>query len=160
MIANVQLDYYVFKQAMPPEKYANLREAIPALPIEQPVTDFYHTNQVADVRKLLSSGVEFTVKSELSTSADWMVRLLNDVEEMRNKLCAIQDQKQTINDKVSVHVPGHAMMEIKTAKVLEDCCTNALNEELMKGWKILAICPQPNQRRPDYIVGHTSDSAF
>ena len=28
-------------------------------------------------------------------------------------------------------------------------CSKVISE----GWRILAICPQPNQRRPDYIMG-------
>lgn len=27
--------------------------------------------------------------------------------------------------------------------------------ELDAGWRILAVCPQPDQRRPDYILGRT-----
>jgi len=35
----------------------------------------------------------------------------------------------------------------------ENCCTDALQTELNNGWRIIAVCVQPNQRRPDYVLG-------
>ena len=54
-----------------------------------------------------------------------------------------------------IHMP--VPMSIMTAIVdetllMEDACTNALQENLDNGWRIIAVCPQP-QRRPDYILG-------
>ena len=57
------------------------------------------------------------------------------------------------NEKVNVAVPSNGMLNITVVKVYENACTESLQEELNSGWKILAICPQPDQRRPDYILG-------
>lgn len=57
------------------------------------------------------------------------------------------------NSKCSVHVPNLGLLLIDEVKVIESCCTDMLQEELEHGWRILAICPQPDQRRPDYVLG-------
>ena len=58
-----------------------------------------------------------------------------------------------VNMKVNVAIPGLGLLAIKECMVEYDLCTNVLNERLRGGWRILAICPQPDQRRPDYILG-------
>lgn len=58
-----------------------------------------------------------------------------------------------LNQKISVALPGLGLLAINDVQVAEDCCTNGLQDYLNDGWRILAICPQPDQRRPDYILG-------
>lgn len=57
------------------------------------------------------------------------------------------------NERVNVHVPGLALLTYNKTMLLEDCCTDYLQEMLDDGWRIIAISPQPDQRRPDYILG-------
>lgn len=54
---------------------------------------------------------------------------------------------------MQVSVAGLGLLAVREAKVLEDLCTDELNEQLQEGWRILAVCPQPDQRRPDYVLG-------
>lgn len=65
----------------------------------------------------------------------------------------LQKIEPVLNAKCNVVVPGPGLTEIKYTCLLEDSCTDVLQEHLKRGWKILAICVQPNQRRPDYILG-------
>ena len=58
-----------------------------------------------------------------------------------------------VNNRVNVAVPGLGLLAIAEAMVEYDLCTDRLNVLLQEGWRILAICPQPDQRRPDYILG-------
>jgi len=57
------------------------------------------------------------------------------------------------NHKVKVSVPGNGLLNINRVVVHQDMCTEKLQLELDMGWCILAVCPQPDQRRPDYILG-------
>lgn len=57
------------------------------------------------------------------------------------------------NERVEVHMPGNALLTYNRTLLLEDACTNYLQEQLDDGWRIIAACPQPDQRRPDYILG-------
>ena len=51
-----------------------------------------------------------------------------------------------------VHLPGNELLKIRKIFVLFDACTDSVQEELTKGSRIVAVCPQPS-RRPDYIMG-------
>src|SRR5690606_24693394 len=57
------------------------------------------------------------------------------------------------NQECEVYMPGNGMLMFNETLLLEDQCTDALQEALNKGWRIIAACPQPDQRRPDYILG-------
>ena len=57
------------------------------------------------------------------------------------------------NNKVEVHMPGQALANYNELMLLEDCCTDEVARSLDNGWRIIASCPQPDQRRPDWILG-------
>lgn len=57
------------------------------------------------------------------------------------------------NSKCDVHVPGLGLMILNETMLLEDSCTDQLQTALDNGWRIVAACPQPDSRRPDYILG-------
>lgn len=57
------------------------------------------------------------------------------------------------NNKCEVHMPGHGLSLYNEMLLLEDACTDELQSGLNSGWRIVAACPQPEQRRPDYILG-------
>lgn len=66
---------------------------------------------------------------------------------------------QTFNEKVNVPNMDSFIAKMNQTMLLEDCCTDYLQSNLAKGWRIIAICPQPNQRRPDYILGKIFDDS-
>lgn len=66
---------------------------------------------------------------------------------------AVDTSNLQYNEKVEVYTPGMALSLFNRTMLLEDSCTDALQAELDNGWKIIAACPQPNQRRPDFILG-------
>lgn len=57
------------------------------------------------------------------------------------------------NDKCEVHMPGQALSLYNETVLMENACTDALQANLNDGWRIICACPQPDQRRPDYILG-------
>lgn len=58
------------------------------------------------------------------------------------------------NNKLNIHQPSSPLMTYNSFTVLTDCCTEHLqNEFINNGYRVVAVCPQPDQRRPDYIVG-------
>lgn len=60
---------------------------------------------------------------------------------------------KTFNDKVEVHIGGSLLMTVNRVKVERDMCTEVLQQELDAGWRILSVCVQSDQRRPDYVLG-------
>lgn len=81
--------------------------------------------------------------------------LLNRIEEKTKQIDKTIDimKSHAFNQKVSVHVGGGLMVTYNDLCLKEDCCTDALQSELNNGWRIIAVCVQPDQRRPDYILG-------
>ncbi|HEX6956291.1 MAG TPA: hypothetical protein VF156_15560 [Agromyces sp.] len=63
------------------------------------------------------------------------------------------DAGRYVNTKVDVHVPGNALLAIDEVCCEYDMCTDELAGHLERGWRIVAVCPQPDQRRPDYVLG-------
>lgn len=53
-----------------------------------------------------------------------------------------------------ISVANVGLMQIQKVQVLEDCCTNELQGWLDRGWRILAVCPPNDARRPSYVMGH------
>jgi hypothetical protein len=57
------------------------------------------------------------------------------------------------NEKCGQEQPGLPLNAITETMLVESGCTDAIQDHLANGWRILAIQPQPDQRRPDYILG-------
>jgi hypothetical protein len=53
-----------------------------------------------------------------------------------------------------VSVANVGLMQVQCVEILENCCTDELQRWLDKGWRILAVCPPNDARRPSYVVGH------
>ncbi len=98
--------------------------------------------------------IEKSIKSEEPTVQN-IQSLLNKIEEKTKQIDKTIDimKSQTFNQKVSVHVGGGLIVTYNDLCLKEDCCTDALQAELNNGWRIIAVCVQPDQRRPDYILG-------
>ena len=68
--------------------------------------------------------------------------------------------QNSMNARCGQQQPGNALLAIAETKLLEDSCTDALQAALADGWRIIAVQPQPDQRRPDYILGRPLTSAM
>lgn len=84
----------------------------------------------------------FDVKSEVDIAAMIEASVSSSVEAI-GKL---------FNDKCQQEQPGPNLLNVNETLLMEDACTDALQENLENGWRIIAVCPQP-QRRPDYVLG-------
>lgn len=66
--------------------------------------------------------------------------------------------QKPVNSEYHIHVPSFGMMNIRHVQVMENACTDMVQELLNEGWRILCICPPLDQRRPDYIIGKGDDA--
>lgn len=55
---------------------------------------------------------------------------------------------------VNLSVPNASLFQVTSVDVIEDACTNDLQQHLNDGWRIIAVCPPNDCRRPTYILGH------
>ena len=88
-----------------------------------------------------------------SSGIEGMVDTLKTVEDKILRLGKMADTMQNFNMKCDVHVGGGLIATFNDLMLKEDTCTDELMEEVQNGWRIIAVCVQPNQRRPDYILG-------
>ena len=73
-------------------------------------------------------------------------------EKITNKV--IKNSQHLFNQKLEVHQPNMPLFQYNEYIVESDCCTEILQDEyISKGWRVVCVCPQPDQRRPDYILG-------
>jgi hypothetical protein len=105
----------------------------------------------------------FTINKSV-LSVDTPVSNLNSIlytieDKVNNLVKALADvEGRSFNSKCNVHVGGGLLVTFNELKLSEDTCTDALQIELNDGWRIVAVCVQPDQRRPDYILGRYNPS--
>lgn len=58
---------------------------------------------------------------------------------------------------VNISIPNAGLFAVKKLKVLENECTEYVDEWLAKGWRIVAVCPPNDTRRPTYVMGSMED---
>lgn len=95
-----------------------------------------------------------SVKSEEPNISN-IREILSVLEEKATNLNNLVDKikSNTFNEKVNVHVGGGLITTYNDLALKENACTDELQSELNNGWRIIAVCVQPDQRRPDYILG-------
>lgn len=94
--------------------------------------------------------IEYKVKSTIDVSVDITQQLI-ELAERPVKLTT--SGGDTYNNKCEVHMPGNLMATYNEMLLMSDSCTDELQTQLNAGWRLVAVCPQPDQRRPDYILG-------
>lgn len=99
---------------------------------------------------------EIKVNEDDPTDINSVMRKFNRMAAKLMSLPGLQrndSHHDAYNQKVDVHMPGQALSTYNEVLLLENVCTDALQESLIRGWRIIAACPQPDARRPDYILG-------
>ncbi|MEM6625298.1 MAG: hypothetical protein AAGA72_18620 [Pseudomonadota bacterium] len=66
---------------------------------------------------------------------------------------AVPDETRPGVATVHVHLPNNVLHSFNEVHFEEDACTDAIQELLDEGWRIICVCPPLNSRRPDYILG-------
>ncbi len=128
--------------------WEKLKAIVPEIPEKQP--DYFYGEYEGDIEKVveLIGPVEVTGKIDC-----WIASQLALLAEKIN--APVQNVPTSVNQKVDVHVPGLGLLRIDEVQNFDDLCTDELQKQLDKGWRILAICVQSDQRRPDYILGRS-----
>jgi hypothetical protein len=99
-------------------------------------------------------GVPKSISNDNQDLISQMNRVAEKIEDAKNRFEKVVE----FNQRCEVHVPNLGLLNINQLAFATDYCTEELQRLLFQGWRILAICPQPDQRRPDYILGmHKSD---
>ena len=104
----------------------------------------------------LFPSIKVSVRGVVQTSTNKHMGLINDLITIQDKLqtaLASFNEKIEFNSKCDVHVANLGLLHVNQLAYTKDTCTEDLQLKLNCGWRILAVCVQPDQRRPDYILG-------
>lgn len=141
------------------ETYAEILALIPNLPDERPkygVNAIWVTADEMVTLKRLEIGFDID-KTELATKTGSMIVKLQDrladrwPDVATNEVPAGEGLQG--GQIVQLAIPDLGLLTLDEVTYMTDACTDMLQDELDKGWRILAVCPPNAQRRPDYILG-------
>lgn len=110
--------------------------------------DSYET-YTANIHQLLAITNQFELEQ---TSPSHILQLSEQIDELIARM-NLYSKDQQFNEACNVHITNVGLLTIQKVKIETNMCTDMIQDELDDGWKILAICPQPDQRRPDYVLG-------
>ncbi len=165
-IGPVNYYYYASDEATNPSGYANFikhRDERIALCEKHGLTfDTYHEHHsvkgMVDETTLIQlyrDKVEFEIKEEKDFSPAANTTMHEAAQTVTDKAYNVAPTGVVYNELVQVHMPGQALSTYNEVLLLEgeDSCSDNLQTHLNTGWRIIAACPQPDARRPDYILG-------
>lgn len=134
------------------KNFHKVREAVPNLP-DDPSGVYSFTKYKANFSDIVSlcPGVQIheIVDSESRPPLSTLI------DRLTTQLMRITPE-QNFNAKCDVHVPGFGLLSISEVTYVEDGCSDDIDQRLEEGWRIIAVCPQPDQRRPDYVLGRNN----
>lgn len=94
--------------------------------------------------------------SSLGLFHGWEIVRTIDNESTRKLVELGQRNSSVVNNACHVAVAGLGTLTVTEVEHHNDFCTIELQRKLNDGWRIIAVCVQPDQRRPDYILGRSS----
>lgn len=132
--------------------YENRKKAWPEDPTKWEVDMYGNRRQrigIDEALALQSVGIDFDIEGVDGT----MLTRMQDRVSEANKYGEKMPLELNTGQVVQIAVPDLGLLQITEVTWMEDACTEALQEMLNDGWRILAVCPPNAQRRPDYILG-------
>ena len=154
-VYHIEIGYQSAKliKALPPEQYAELRAELPEFELAEDQTSVNEWNSwtvhgtIADLDKLARFGLEPIVK-----------RIRGQfLEQVFVPTAGRKPPPEP--SMVNISIPNAALFSVQTVDYLENSCTDTLQRWLDEGWRIVAVCPPNDTRRPTYIVGHFDKQA-
>lgn len=145
MIARIELEYTAREFLIKPELYDQFEKHLSRIPSREAAVNSYawDMDQLIDLEVdgsvLMALGIRFVIKSFKGT-----VPIKQFLPEGQGPV-------------IHVHIPNIGLLLIDEVQVLDDACTDNLQIELDRGWRILCVCPPNGQRRPDYVLGRAKE---
>lgn len=134
-------------EKLPPEEYQRLRASLPEGRLPEDQSHIYASEWVCDMEEAVAwdkAGVSLTIGK------------IRGVAYPVKPSSAVADALAGAGGPtiINVSVAGAGLYAVQSVHYEEDCCTMHLQSLLDLGWRILAVCPPNDTRRPTYILGH------
>lgn len=123
-------------------------------PLEQYI-HIQNRNHLVDIQAISRQfpSLTYQVLRAVPIEENSVSSLAATIRQLEEKIHTLSNMNFDFNAKCNVHVAGFGLLSVKDVTYRTDLCTDELQEMLDEGWRILACCVQPDQRRPDYIFG-------
>lgn len=153
-LAKVELDYSgsnkIKNRELSEEAYHTLRDEVPVLGLpadytEEALKRWWPGELIVDerdVEALSEAGIAVTITR---------MKGLRYPDERGSPL------QQAVPQVSMISVANSGLFAVREVTYREDCCTDELQRMLDDGWRILAVCPPNDTRRPDYILGRRGE---
>ncbi len=109
------------------------------------------SDQLALVMLDKEEGQQLSVLSQITISAPFAQIEDSFHRQMMDPLAEHPDPRH--NNRCEIHMPGQALLTYNETMLLENSCQDQVQIALDAGWRVIAACPQPDGRRPDWILG-------
>lgn len=157
MTVRAEIDSYTeAAKALDEEKLAIVQSIFPKA--HKSGEYLFECEGVVDVAELMEvcerTGLKATIKPHKG-SAFHLQRegLLERISKLESDGQLVKDWMKQGDTIVQVHAPNLALLSMNCVDLLENACTEELQTRLTEGWRILAVCPPFDERRPTYIIG-------
>ena len=133
--------YYRFHRVEDGVHYVNVKK-------ENHLVDLIHFTKICNHKFYIEKAIE-----EKDPSPSLLQGILIEIEEKMQRAQKAIDifSSNAFNQKVNVHVGGGLITTYNELMLKEDSCTDLIQDSLNAGWWIIAVCAQPDQRRPEPI---------
>lgn len=134
-----------------PDAWAVMRNVFPEAPDKledyygQDVARVVQVDDLGELPDIILNNIQISPIKRLQ-----ITRLKND---MNDRSISMPEIIQDVKQSVQIHVPGPELSSFTEVDWLENACTEELQRRLNERWRILAVLPQPGNRRPDYVIG-------
>ena len=129
-----------------PDQYAELRARYPEMDLPEDVSKAYTWSYYKTLGTL--DDVQWLSDLGLKTSVSRVRGMFSE------RLPELGVPETTGVQIVNVTIPNAGLFSVQHVRVLKDECTDRLQSYLDKGWRIVAVCPPNDTRRPTYVIGH------
>lgn len=134
-------------EKLPPDEYERLRAALPEGRLPRQQSHVYTSEWVCDMEEAVvwdAAGINLIIGK------------IRGVTYSKPPASAVADALAGAGGPtiINVSVAGAGLHAVQSVHYEEDCCTMHLQSLLDLGWRILAVCPPNDARRPTYILGH------
>lgn len=137
-----------------PELNAFIKSIVAGAELSEEGVWMHGTELVVTERELAQLVTCQLFNSGASWKLKWTRDINNNADDTLNVLTQSLDRAEVmLNKKCNRMQPNSWLNEVNEIEYRYDCCSDELQRILNDNWRILAIQPQPDQRRPDYIFG-------
>lgn len=105
-----------------------------------------------EMLKIVESNIKFKMKGIINKEVN-LAKTFEQIGTKFDEQIEANVTQNTYNNKCEVHMPGNMLASYNELMLVEDACTDVIQSHISSGFRIVTVCPQPDQRRPDYILG-------